>query len=99
MGRVADGERNMRWALDVTDPTGRIAGRDFTLIAPSMVSLLMDQHRFAEAEPLALRVLQVRDSLADTLVRQSAAQLVTLYEAWGKPDRAAAYRRKAAPPQ
>jgi serine/threonine protein kinase len=95
LGRRADAERNMRWALDVKDPNGRIAGRDFTLIGPAMVSLLMDERRWAEAEPLALRVLAIRDSLADTLVRQTAAQLVTLYEGWGKPERAAEYRRRA----
>ena len=51
----------------------------------------LDQHRWAEAEPVALRVLAIRDSLADTLARQSAGQLATLYEGWGKPGRAAEY--------
>jgi hypothetical protein len=49
---------------------------------------------YAEAEPLALRVLAVRDSMADTLARKTVAQLVTLYEAWGKPDRAAEFQRR-----
>ena len=95
IGRRAEAERNMRWALDVKDPNARIEGRPFTFIAPSMVSLLMDDHRWAEAEPLALRVLAIRDSLADSLARVSAQQLVTLYEGWGKPDRAAKFREKA----
>ena len=60
-----------------------------------MVSLLMDEHRWAEAEPLALRVLAIRDSLGDTLARESAAQLVKLYEGWGKLERAEEYRKRA----
>jgi eukaryotic-like serine/threonine-protein kinase len=94
LGRRADAERNLRWALEVKDPNARLAGRDLTLIGPVMVSLLMDQRRWAEAEPLALRVLAIRDSLADTLARQSAAQLVALYEGWGKMEKAAEYRRR-----
>jgi hypothetical protein len=35
------------------------------------------------------------DSLADTLARRTASQLAALYEGWGKPDRAAEYRRQA----
>ncbi len=99
LGRRADAERNMRWALDVKDANARIEGRDFTIIAPSLVSLLMDDHRWAEAEPLALRVLAIRDSLADSLVRESAEQLAALYEGWGKPDRAAKFRERAAQPR
>jgi hypothetical protein len=49
---------------------------------------------YAEAEPLALRVLAVRDSMADTLARKTVAQLVTLYEAWAKPARTAEFRRR-----
>ena len=60
-----------------------------------MVSLLLEERRWAEAEPLALRVLAIRDSLADTFARQAAVQLAALYEGWGKADRAAAYRQRA----
>jgi tetratricopeptide (TPR) repeat protein len=95
LGLHTDAERNLRWALDVKDPAARIVGRDFTLIGPTMVSLLIDQHRWAEAEPLALRVLAIRDSLGDTLSRESAAQLVKLYEGWGKLERAEGYRKRA----
>ena len=69
--------------------------------SPAGGHLLLDQRRWAEAEPIALRLLAIRDSLADTLARQTAEQLVTLYEGWGKPDRAAEYRggqrRRATP--
>ena len=95
LGRVADGERNMRWALDVKDPNGKLSPRDITMIGPAMTSLLMQQRRWADAEPLALQVLHFRDSLGDTLASAAAAQLDTLYTGWGKPGRAAEYRRSA----
>jgi tetratricopeptide (TPR) repeat protein len=95
LGRLDDAERDLRWALDVKDPNGQFGPRDYTLIAPYMVSVLMDRRRWAEAEPIALRVLAIRDSLADTLSRQSAEQLVKLYQGWGKPDRAAEFRKRA----
>ncbi len=95
LGRRAEAERNLRWALNVKDPDGRLVAQDFARIAPTMVSLLMDQRRWGEAEPVALRVLAIRDSMADTLARQAAGQLAVLYEGWGKVDRAAEYRRRA----
>ena len=79
----------------MTNPDGRLSPVDLSRIAPTMVSLLMDQRRWAEAEPLALRVLAIRDSLKDTLARQAAAQLATLYDGWGKQEQAAEYRRRA----
>jgi len=95
LGRLAEAERNLRWALDVTDPNGRLTPPDYAMMAPAMVSLLIDQRRWAEAEPIALRVLAVRDSMADTSARQMAAQLAILYEGLGKPDQAAEYRRRS----
>jgi tetratricopeptide (TPR) repeat protein len=95
MGRLADGERLMRWALDVKDPNGKLSPREITLIGPALTSLLLQQRRWAEAEPLALKVLQFRDSLGDTLAAAAAAQLDTLYTGWGKPERAAEYRRRS----
>jgi tetratricopeptide (TPR) repeat protein len=93
LGRRTEGERNLRWALGVTDPDGRMSPEDYARIAPALVTLLLTERRYADAEPIALRVLTVRDSMADTLARQTAAQLVRLYEGWGKPERAAKYRR------
>jgi hypothetical protein len=60
-----------------------------------LVSLLMDQRRWADAEPFALRVLEIRDSLADSLAGKAAAQLAALYEGWGRPANAAEYRGRA----
>jgi hypothetical protein len=73
----------------------RDPGRELTLIAPVMVSLLMEQRRWAEAEPLALRVLAIRDSMADSTARASAEQLAELYKGWAKADKEAEYRTRA----
>jgi serine/threonine protein kinase/tetratricopeptide (TPR) repeat protein len=94
LGRHSDAERNLRWALNVKDPSGKLGPPEVAKIAPTMISLLMDHRRWSEAEPLALRVLAIRDSLADTLALQTVAQLVRLYERWGKPERAAEYQRR-----
>jgi hypothetical protein len=94
LGRHSDAERNLRWALNVEDPKGKLGPPEVAKIAPTMISLLMDHGRWSEAEPLALRVLAIRDSLADTLALQTVAQLVRLYEGWGKPERAAEYQKR-----
>ncbi|MBA3498078.1 MAG: tetratricopeptide repeat protein [Gemmatimonadales bacterium] len=96
LGRKVEAERNLRWALNVKDPDGRLGPQDFARIAGAMVTLLVDGRRWAEAEPLALRVLAIRDSMGDTLARKAAAQLAVLYEGWGKADRAGEYRRLGA---
>ena len=98
LGRRAEAERHLRWALEVKDPDGRLQPQDFARLAPVMVSLLMDQRRWSEAEPLALRVLAIRDSLADTLAVKAAEQLAVLYERWGKRERVAEYRQRAKQP-
>jgi serine/threonine protein kinase/tetratricopeptide (TPR) repeat protein len=92
LGRTAEAEKNLRWALDVTDPAGRLDPMMYARFGRILVMLMVDQRRWAEAEPFALRVLAIQDSLQDTLARASARQLVTIYEALGKPERAAHYR-------
>ena len=77
------------------DTRRRLQPKDYGRVASVLAALLIDEQRYAEAEPLALRVLTVRDSMADTLAKKSVAQLVTLYEAWGKADRVAEFRRRA----
>jgi tetratricopeptide (TPR) repeat protein len=96
--RMADAERHLGWAIGVTDPDGRLAPSDYARMVPTMVKLLMAQRRWGEAEPLALRVLAIRDSLGDTtFVARAAAQVAALYEGWGKPARAVEFRRRAGP--
>jgi tetratricopeptide (TPR) repeat protein len=95
LGHRAEAERNLRWALAVKNPDGRLPPEDVATLGRAMVLLLMDERRWTEAEPLALRILAIHDSLADTLSRESAAQLAKLYAGWGKPERAAVFRKRA----
>jgi tetratricopeptide (TPR) repeat protein len=94
--RRAEGERNLRWALDVTDPDGQLDAQGVSKFGSELVSLYLEQRRWAEAEPLALRVLAIQDSTGDTLAaRGSAAQLAEIYRGKGRYDLAAEYRRRA----
>jgi hypothetical protein len=63
-----------------------------------LVSLLVDQRRWKEAEPLALRVLTVQDSLKDTLARVTATNLAKIYAATGRTERAEHYRTRSTSP-
>ena len=89
---MAEAEKNLRWALGVTDPDGRLTPSGSSRFGSVLVSLYVGQRRWAEAEPIALRVLAIRDSLGDTLARAAADTLAVLYEGWGKRERAAQYR-------
>jgi serine/threonine protein kinase/tetratricopeptide (TPR) repeat protein len=96
LGRGADAERNLRWALSVTDPNSKPTAVDSARFGRTLVAVLVDQRRWKDAEPLALRVLAIQDSLQDTLARVTAGQLATIYEATGESRRAAEYRGRAA---
>jgi eukaryotic-like serine/threonine-protein kinase len=95
LGRRAEAERNLRWALGVTDPDGRLDPPAVARAGQELVALYLEQRRWAEAEPLALRVLGIRDSMGDTLARRSAAQLAEIYKGKGQDDLAAKYRSRA----
>ena len=94
LGRVAEAERNLRWALSVTAPTGAASPVDTARFGRILVPLLMDQRRWKDAEPLALRVFAIQDSLKDTLSRTTAQHLATIYDGLGKAEVAAGYRRQ-----
>jgi eukaryotic-like serine/threonine-protein kinase len=97
LGRRAEAERNLRWALGVTDPDGRLDPPAVARAGQELVALYLEQRRWAEAEPLALRVLAIRDSIGDTLARRSAAQLAEIYKGKGRHDLAAEYQKRASP--
>jgi tetratricopeptide (TPR) repeat protein len=95
LGRLAEAEANLKAALAVDDPDGKLPPDDYARVSSILASVLIDEKRYPQAEPLALRALAIQDSLADTTrAKQSVEQLVTLYVRWGKPDRAAEYRRR-----
>ncbi len=99
VGRRADSERNIRWVLTVTDPHGAASPMDTVRFGRFLVTMLVDQQRWKEAEPLALRVFAIQDSLKDTLARVTAGHLATIYGATGQSEQAARYRGLAdAPP-
>ncbi|PYS90421.1 MAG: hypothetical protein DMF64_14970 [Acidobacteria bacterium] len=56
---------------------------------------LVALRRFDEAEPLltdSYTILKNRRAIQDTYTRLATTRLVNLYQAWGKPERAAQYR-------
>jgi hypothetical protein len=57
-----------------------------------LVTMLVDQRRWREAEPLALRVFAIQDSTRDSLARVTAGQLAAIYEATGSSERAEQWR-------
>ena len=63
LGQRAEAERNIRWALSVTDPNA-VSAKDTVRFGRFLVTMLVDQRRWKEAEPLALRVFAIQDSLA-----------------------------------
>ena len=93
LGRYAESERNIRSALAVTAPNA-VTVRDTVRFGRVLVTMLVHQRRWKEAEPLAIRVFAIQDSLQDTLVRVTAGQLVTIYDATGRKERAEQYRAR-----
>jgi tetratricopeptide (TPR) repeat protein len=94
LGRTTEAERNLRWALSVTDPNAVPSAVDSMRFGRVLVRLLVDQRRWREAEPLALRVLEIQDRVQDTLARETAVNLVKIYEAVGRKDLAERYRTR-----
>jgi tetratricopeptide (TPR) repeat protein len=97
LGQRAEAERNLRWALSVTAPDAAPSERDTVRFGRFLVTLLVDQRRWKDAEPLALRVFAIQDSLQDTLARVTAGQLATIYDATGRKERAEQYRARLSP--
>ena len=64
LGQYAESERNIRSALAVTAPNA-VTVRDSVRFGRFLVTMLVDQRRWREAEPLALRVFAIQDSLQE----------------------------------
>lgn len=88
---------------EVSDWWVRSYGKDYVLTLRADLSLgrmLTAAGRFEEAEPLlasALARLEVQRGRDDRFTRQAIRALLELYEAWGKPDRAAAIAADSLP--
>jgi tetratricopeptide (TPR) repeat protein len=97
LGKYAEAERNIRWALSVTAPNVG-SPRDTTRFGRFLVTMLVDQRRWAEAEPLALRVFAILDSLQeDSLARVTAGQLATICDETGRKEAAEQWRARLSP--
>ncbi|HEY7636235.1 MAG TPA: serine/threonine-protein kinase [Gemmatimonadales bacterium] len=98
LGRRDQGEATMRDALARADRTGALSPEAYATLIGGLADVLIDQGRFAHAEPYALKALAIRDSLAgpnaggNGMVKMSRDQLAKLYQGWGKPEKAASYR-------
>jgi serine/threonine protein kinase/tetratricopeptide (TPR) repeat protein len=90
-GDRAESERNIRWVLSLTNPTA-VSARDTMRFGRYLVTMLVEQRRWAEAEPLAARVFAIQDSLKDSLARVTAGQLAAIYEGMGQRERAEQWR-------
>ncbi len=97
-GRPAAGETLLRHALEVQQRSysaedWRI-GSTQSLLGAAEIGL----SRFAEAEPHLLRAYEIlkvtpgSEGQQSREGRENLARLVALYEAWGRPEKAAAYR-------
>jgi hypothetical protein len=99
-GTHAEGERMLRDALDIRQrvlpPSHWRIGYTQALLGRCLAA----QRSFTDAEQLLLKGYELLfakrgDGREET--RETAGGLVALYEAWGKPDRAALYQRQARP--
>ncbi|MEO8432090.1 MAG: serine/threonine-protein kinase [Acidobacteriota bacterium] len=74
---------------------------DVAHVLTSMGELFIKQKRYAEGEPALLRALEVRRKVfgeAHLRTQRTIKDLGDLYEGWGKPAQAKAWRGKLVPP-
>jgi len=110
LGNLAD-VLALRGALDSAETLRRralamrvaVPGPEHTitaLMAVELADVLVRQRRFAEADSIyrsSLAVLRRHTTETHLDVRRAYASLARLYDAWGKPDSAAIFRRLASP--
>jgi len=99
-GRVDEGERRVREALRIFEAA--YTGEHFQIdMARAMLGeCLAVRGEYAEAEPLVVGGYEaLRGKLGDLagVTRRARAQVVGVYEAWGRPDLAAQYRKSGGP--
>jgi serine/threonine-protein kinase len=89
----------LRQALTILRASQSNEHRQTATVAYHLASALRAEGAYAEAEPLyqeALATLRVQLGDTHKTVQTIVAELSALYEAWGQPDRAAAYRDQLA---
>ena len=96
-GKAADAERTARAALKIN--TDRL-GKDHPRTKESEGALgcaMVKSGRYGEAEPymLSFAAALEQNTGAEGDLREVAQQIADMYAAWGKPDKAAEWRKKA----
>lgn len=97
LGRYAEAEQMLREALAMRI---KLRGDDHVEVAGNrsrLAEVLTKIRQFEEAEALllaALPIFQAGSDDQDEDVQQTYRNLIALYEAWGKPDRAEPYRAR-----
>jgi len=94
-GRAVDGEKAFREALDIHRRSLSPGHFQIATTENLLGGALVAQRRFSEAEPLLTgSYARIRAHFGPEHPRTQAARkrVVQLYEAWGKPGKAAAYQ-------
>ena len=95
LGRSAEAERNLRWALSVTDPDGAPIARGYGALRPDPGGVAGGPAAVEGSGAARAQGLAIQDSLKDTLARVTAGHLATIYDATGRAELAAGYRQRA----
>jgi hypothetical protein len=96
VGRPADAEPHLRAVHDAFHAAGPTDIRTVQA-AGKLGDCLLAEKRYADAEPLLVsycETLRGARGVPKPVVRTAGSQVVKLYEAWGKPEKAAEWREK-----
>jgi serine/threonine-protein kinase len=99
-GRLDEGERRVREGLRIFEAVHPSGHFQIDMARAMLGECLAARGRYEEAETLVVGGYDaLRRSLGDRagVTRRARAQVVRLYEAWGQPDKAAAYRKNGGP--
>jgi tetratricopeptide (TPR) repeat protein len=99
-GKYENAERSLREALAVRQSGGTQANPMLVRARRFLGEALIGQRKYAEAEPLLLDIVRAANASALDLlnVQAAASDLVTLYEAEGRPEESTKYRALATSP-
>jgi len=94
-GRPAEAEAPLRECLSIRQEMFPPDHPNMAMVNGAIGAVLAEKGQYDEAEPLltgALRVLQNAPGALPMNVNDARRRVVRLYELWGKPEQAAAYR-------
>ena len=96
VGRPADAEPHLRAVYDAYRAV-KATSNQTIITGGRLGDCLLTEKRFEEAEPLLVTLLQAlrgTKGAPKARVQSAGAQVVKLYDAWGKPEKAAEWREK-----